>query len=87
VGTRYGVKKQGEQANYCHFLNSTLCATGRAICCLLENYQEADGVRIPDVLVPYMGGVDFLPFVRGPMELTKGEKGKDKKAAAATSKE
>ena len=83
VGTRYGVKKQGEKATYCHFLNSTLCATGRAICCLLENYQEADGVRVPDVLVPYMGGIDFLPFVRGPMELTKGEKGREKKANKA----
>jgi len=32
-------------------LNATLCATGRAICCLLENYQEADGVRVPEVRV------------------------------------
>ena len=32
-----------------HMLNATLCATGRAICCLLENYQEADGVRVPEV--------------------------------------
>jgi len=24
---------------YVHMLNATLCATGRAICCLLENYQ------------------------------------------------
>ena len=45
-------------------LNATLCATGRAICCLLETYQEKDGVRIPDVLVPYMHGVTFMPFVR-----------------------
>lgn len=26
--------------------------------------QEADGVRIPEVLVPFMGGITFLPFVR-----------------------
>jgi seryl-tRNA synthetase len=46
----------------------------------LENYQEADGVRVPEVLVPFMGGIDFLPFERGPMEATKGEKkGKGKK--------
>lgn len=45
-------------------LNATLCATGRAICCLLETYQEPDGVRIPEVLVPFMGGITFLPFVR-----------------------
>jgi len=45
-------------------LNATLCATGRAICCLLETYQEHDGVRVPDVLIPFMGGITFLPFIR-----------------------
>mmetsp|Transcript_25153 Transcript_25153/g.29112 ORF Transcript_25153/g.29112 Transcript_25153/m.29112 type:complete len:340 (+) Transcript_25153:547-1566(+) len=88
VGTRCGIKKTassgGEdglnaRASYCHMLNSTLCATGRGICCLLENYQTEDGVRVPEVLQPFMGGIDFMPFVRGPMELTKGEKGKGKK--------
>lgn len=78
VGTRCGAKKAGkgleDRASYCHFLNSTLCATGRGICCLLENYQTEDGVKVPDVLIPYMGGLDFLPFVRGPREATKGEK-------------
>jgi hypothetical protein len=53
-----------KEKKYVHMLNATLCATGRAICCLLETYQEANGVRIPDVLVPYMGGITFLPFVR-----------------------
>ena len=80
VGTRCGVKKAGEQkASYVHMLNSTLCATGRGICAILENYQTEDGVKVPEVLQPYMGGMDFLPFVRGPMELTKGEKGMKKK--------
>lgn len=86
VGTRCGMKKntKGEdgmnvRASYVHMLNSTLCATGRGICCLLENYQTEDGVKVPDVLVPFMGGIDFLPFTRGPMEMTKGEKGSKKK--------
>jgi seryl-tRNA synthetase len=88
VGTRCGIKKSGKgqgedalnaRASYCHMLNSTLCATGRGICALLENYQTEDGVKVPDVLVPFMGGIDFLPFKRGPMELTKGEKGKKNK--------
>ena len=79
VGTRCGIKKQGEErASYVHMLNSTLCATGRGICALLENHQTADGVKVPEVLQPFMAGIDFLPFVRGPMELTKGEKGKGK---------
>ena len=74
-------KKQGdltERKSYCHMLNSTLCATGRGICCLLETYQTPDGVVVPPVLRPFMGGKEFLPFVRGPPELTKGEKGQQK---------
>mmetsp|Transcript_29098 Transcript_29098/g.44411 ORF Transcript_29098/g.44411 Transcript_29098/m.44411 type:complete len:486 (-) Transcript_29098:241-1698(-) len=85
VETRCGVKKNNKddamnaRASYVHMLNSTLCATGRGICCLLENYQEEDGVRVPEVLQPFMGGIDFMPFTRGPLEATKGEKGKKKK--------
>ena len=37
---RYGVKTQTEiKKKYVHALNSTLCATERALCCVLENYQ------------------------------------------------
>jgi len=80
VGTRCGIKKGGrdERASYVHMLNSTLCATGRGICAILENYQTEDGVNIPEVLKPFMGGMDFMPFIRAPMEATKGEKGKKK---------
>jgi len=49
---------------FCHMLNSTVCATERALCCLVENYQEADGVRVPRALVPFMLGKEFLPFVK-----------------------
>jgi len=52
-----------------HMLNSTLTATGRGICCILETYQTPDGVRVPEALVPYMGGKTFIPFVRGPREV------------------
>ncbi len=65
---RCGQKKMGDrEKKYVHMLNSTLCATGRAICCLLETYQEENGVRVPEVLVPFMGGITFLPFVRESM--------------------
>jgi seryl-tRNA synthetase len=38
-------------------LNSTAIATERAMCCILENYQNEDGtVRVPDALQLYMGG-------------------------------
>jgi len=37
---RYGPKTQTEvKKKYVHALNSTLCATERALCCVLENYQ------------------------------------------------
>mmetsp|Transcript_11764 Transcript_11764/g.24872 ORF Transcript_11764/g.24872 Transcript_11764/m.24872 type:complete len:481 (+) Transcript_11764:148-1590(+) len=84
VGTRCGGKKSTKgdmnaRSSYVHMLNATLCATGRGICCLLETYQTEDGVVVPEVLRPYMAGKDFLPFVRGPPELSKGEKGGKKK--------
>lgn len=41
-----------------HTLNGSGLAVGRTVVAILENYQRADGsVEIPDVLVPYMGGV------------------------------
>ena len=81
---RCGAKKLGEKdKKYVHMLNSTLCATGRAICCLLETYQEADGVRVPEVLVPFMGGMTFLPFVRESRIIQGGPKSsKDSKPVA-----
>jgi hypothetical protein len=59
-----GTKKSTVELSHVHMLNSTLTATGRGICCILENYQTPDGVRVPDVLVPYMpDGMNFLKFV------------------------
>ena len=54
--TRYGRAGSGD-AQTLHTLNSTAIATERTMCCILENYQQADGsVNVPEVLVPYMGG-------------------------------
>lgn len=40
---RFGNKKQTDiKKTYVHCLNSTLCATTRAMCCILENYQTED---------------------------------------------
>ncbi|KAJ1446712.1 hypothetical protein M885DRAFT_545458 [Pelagophyceae sp. CCMP2097] len=62
---RCGQKKAGQnEKKYVHMLNSTLAACGRTICCLLENYQTDDGVNVPEVLRPFMGGMAFMPFVR-----------------------
>ncbi|TVU48068.1 hypothetical protein EJB05_07690, partial [Eragrostis curvula] len=63
LGIGYGQKKNDEQSKqFVHMLNSTLTATERTLCCILENYQKEDGVEVPKVLQPYMGGIEFLPF-------------------------
>ncbi|WP_164682336.1 serine--tRNA ligase [Streptococcus hyointestinalis] len=44
-----------------HTLNGSGLAVGRTVAAILENYQNEDGsVTIPEVLRPYMGGVDVI---------------------------
>ena len=44
-----------------HTLNGSGVAAGRALIAILENYQQADGtVVVPEVLLPYMGGIEKL---------------------------
>lgn len=44
-----------------HTLNGSGLAVGRTLVAILENYQQADGsVLIPEVLRPYMGGLEVL---------------------------
>jgi seryl-tRNA synthetase len=44
-----------------HTLNGSGVAVGRALVAILENYQQSDGsVRVPEVLLPYMGGITKL---------------------------
>ncbi|KAK4595929.1 hypothetical protein RGQ29_014141 [Quercus rubra] len=75
--TRYGQKKSNEQTKkYVHLLNSTLTATERTMCCILENYQREDGVEIPEALREFMGGKTFLPFKIRPAPEAKGKKPK-----------
>lgn len=46
---------------YLHTLNGSGLAVGRTFAAILENYQQEDGsVKIPKVLVPYMGGVEVI---------------------------
>lgn len=64
---RYGqTKKMGGQVEYVHMLNGTLCAVTRVICCILENYQTKDGIRIPKVLQEFMPPKyrEFIPFTQ-----------------------
>lgn len=76
---RCGVKKMNErEKKYVHCLNSTLCATERAICCILENYQTDDGLKIPEPLRKYIPGEpDFIPYVKElPKDSTSNKKKK-----------
>lgn len=54
--------EQQTKQQYVHMLNSTLTATERTLCCILETYQREDRVDIPEVLQEFMGGLKFLPF-------------------------
>jgi len=52
-------RPQGEKGTrHVHTLNGSGIAVGRALIAVLENGQQADGsVVLPEVLVPYMGGM------------------------------
>jgi len=49
-----------------------LVATERTICCILENYQTETGVRVPEVLRPYLSPYledpTFIPYEREPFK-------------------
>ncbi|HWU13951.1 MAG TPA: serine--tRNA ligase [Caulobacter sp.] len=55
-------KKAGEKGtHYVHTLNGSGLAVGRTLVAVLENYQDETGrITVPDVLVPYMGGVTHI---------------------------
>lgn len=57
-----GSKKQRKlPTEFVHTLNATACAVPRLILAILENFQEEDGsVIIPEVLRPYMGGMECI---------------------------
>jgi seryl-tRNA synthetase len=57
---RYRTSSSGKP-RFVHTLNGSGLAIGRTVIAILENYQKNDGsVRIPKVLVPYLGGVERI---------------------------
>jgi len=61
---RYRNKETGKP-ELLHTLNGSGLAIGRTLLAVLENYQQEDGsVIIPEVLRPYMGGIDVLVPVK-----------------------
>ncbi|KAM3071969.1 Cytosolic seryl-tRNA synthetase [Clarireedia jacksonii] len=77
---RYGAKLQTEiRKKYVHALNSTLCATERALCCLLENFQTEEGFNVPEPLRKYLPGApEFIPFSKELPKDTTSQKAKGK---------
>ena len=59
---RLGIRAKGENGNYyVTTLNNTVLASTRALIALVENNYQVDGsVRIPKVLIPYMGGLEVI---------------------------
>lgn len=55
AGIRF--KDERKKKRFVHTINGSGLAVGRTLLAILENYQTEQGsIRIPDVLVPYMGG-------------------------------
>ena len=48
-------KDDDKKTTLCHSLNGSSLALPRIMAALIENYQDADGVNIPEVLAPYCG--------------------------------
>jgi seryl-tRNA synthetase len=82
------VKKQTDiKKTYVHCLNSTLTATTRTLCCILENYQTEDGLKVPEVLRKYLPGApEFIPFAKELPKNTTSQKVKAKADGAAKTK-
>ena len=52
IETRYGQSTKGtakKNKEYVHMLNGTLCAITRTMCCICENYQNEEGIIVPEV--------------------------------------
>lgn len=57
LNVKYRLKEGAAPEGYVHTLNNTAIATSRTMIAVIEQYQQEDGtVKVPDALVPYMGG-------------------------------
>ena len=59
---RLGIRAKGQNGNYyLHTLNNTVLASTRALIAFIENNYNKDGsITIPEVLRPYMGGIEKI---------------------------
>jgi len=65
AGIRYR-PENGAKPEFVHTLNGSGLALGRTVAAIIENYQQADGtIKVPEVLKPYMGGIEYITSRRG----------------------
>lgn len=65
AGIRYR-PENGAKPEFVHTLNGSGLALGRTVAAIIENYQQADGtIKVPEVLKPYMGGIEFIAPRKG----------------------
>ena len=51
----------GSKSEFVHTLNGSGLAVGRTLLAVIENYQQEDGsIIVPEVLIPYMGGMNVI---------------------------
>ncbi|MBS27413.1 MAG: serine--tRNA ligase [Alphaproteobacteria bacterium] len=61
MNARYRPAGEGKGPEYVHTLNGSGVAVGRALIAIIENYQNEDGsITVPEVLRPYMGGLEVI---------------------------
>jgi seryl-tRNA synthetase len=61
MNARFRAGQDGKTVANVHTLNGSGVAVGRALIAVMENYQQADGsIAVPEVLRPYMGGLDSI---------------------------
>jgi seryl-tRNA synthetase len=54
-------REPGAKPEFVHTLNGSGLALPRVMIAIVENYQQPDGsIRVPEVLRPYMGGIDVI---------------------------
>ena len=57
--------KEDKKLKYMHTLNGSGLATSRVFPAILEQYQQEDGsVIVPEVLRPFMGGIEVLKPIK-----------------------
>jgi seryl-tRNA synthetase len=61
MNARFRGGVDGKTVAHVHTLNGSGVAVGRAMIAVMENHQQADGsILLPEVLWPYMGGLDRI---------------------------